>query len=398
MMTRFYFSMSRMPLPAPLTLGFYYLASFAVLGAYLPYFNLYLKGLGFTGAQIGMLTLLLPLSIALAPLTGGMLADRLGWRRGLVIASSLLSLAAFASMTAVRTFPAAVLVIAAFSAVRAPALPLVEATAMEIAETGGSPYGRMRAWGSLAFIVTALLTGPLIGRLGERAAVYLIIVLLALQVPAALLLPPERLRAAPPAGAVGLWRLLRRPPVLYFLLAAVLVQAAHGPYYVFYSIHLEAAGYAPRTIGAFWGLAVACEIVAMLLMPRILGRCGTLPVMGAAALLAAVRFLICAASVAPLAMAVAQALHAATYAAFHVAAVTHTYRLFGDERRASGQTIYGSAAYGVGNVLGMSASGLLYDHTSMSVLFAGAALVALAAAGLVVAAARRTGCMKPPAM
>jgi len=387
-MARDYSSMSGMTLAAPRALSLYYLASFAVLGVYIPYFNLYLAALGFSGLQIGMLNLLLPLTMVLMPAPGGMLADRLGRRRGLVIASGLLSLAAFTLMLAARTFAAAALVIAAYAALRAPALPLVEATAMEVSAAGGPPYGRMRAWGSLAFIVTALAAGPLVGSMGERVALHLMILLLAFQVLAAVLLPAETPRPRPAGGASDLGRFLRRPAVLYFLLASILIQAAHGPYYVFYSIHLKACGYSPRAIGVLWGLSVACEIVAMLLMPRILGRCGTLPVLGAAALLAAVRFSICALSAAPGAMIVAQSLHAATYAAFHVAAVTHTHHLFGPERRASGQAIYVSAAYGIGNILGMLSSGVLFDRTSMSVLFAGAAVVALAAGGSVIAAGR----------
>ena len=396
-MARDYSSMSGMTLAAPLALSLYYLASFAVLGVYIPYFNLYLARLGFTGLQIGLLSLILPLSMVLVPAAGGMLADRLGRRRGLVIASGVLSLLAFALMTTVRSFGAAALVIAAYAALRAPALPLVEATAMEVAAGGGPPYGRMRAWGSLAFIVTALATGPLVGRMGERVALHLMVLLLALQVVASLLLPPERPRPDSGGGLSGLGPLLLRPRVLYFLLASILVQAAHGPYYVFYSIHLKGAGYSPRAIGVLWGFAVACEVAAMLLMPRILGRWGTLAVLGTSAGLAAVRFGICAWTVAPLAMVAAQALHAATYAAFHVAAVTHTHHLFGDRRRASGQAIYVTAAYGIGNVLGMFSSGILYDRTSMSVLFAGAAVVALLAAGSV-AAAGRSGRIAPAAM
>jgi predicted MFS family arabinose efflux permease len=71
-----------------------------------------------------------------------------------------------------------------------------------------------------------------------------------------------------------------------------------------------------------------------------------------------------------------------------VAAVTHTHHLFGPRRRASGQAIYVSAAYGIGNILGMLSSGVLFDRTTMPVLFAGAAVVALAAGGSVIAAGR----------
>jgi len=45
----------------------------------------------------------------------------------------------------------------------------------------------------------------------------------------------------------------------------------------------------------------------------------------------------------------------------------------------------------------MFASGILYDRTTMSVLFAGAAVVGLAAAGSVVAAGR-SGRIAPAAM
>jgi len=138
-----------MPLAAPLALSLFYLTSFAVLGVYLPYFNLYLDALGFSGLQIGLLTMLLPLSGALVPTFGGMLADRLGWRRGLAIGSSLMALVAFGFVPGVRTFPAMVAVVAVYAALRAPALPLIEAAAMEVSEAGGPHYGRMRAWGSL---------------------------------------------------------------------------------------------------------------------------------------------------------------------------------------------------------------------------------------------------------
>src|SRR6266571_2068347 len=127
----------------------------------------------------------------------------------------------------------------------------------------------------------------------------------------------------------------------------------------------------------------------MLLMPRVLGRIGTLPAMAASVLLAALRWGMCAATAAPAVMILAQALHAATYAAFHVAAVTHTHHLFGAERRSSGQAIYGSATYGAGNMLGMLVSGVLYDRAGLARLFAGAAVVALASGLLIVAAARR---------
>jgi MFS transporter, PPP family, 3-phenylpropionic acid transporter len=378
-----------MRLPAPLALSLFYLTSFAVLGVYLPYFNLYLKGAGFSGPQIGIVSALLPLCSAIVPTVSGVLADRAGRRRGLVVLSSLLALLTFSLTLGARSFLSVALVIGLFAALRAPALPLVEATAMEISEAGGPHYGRMRAWGSVAFIVLAVGAGRAVGLWGERSILYIILGLLALNLLSAPLLPRDAVRTAGRGSARGLASLVLSRPVLPFLAACVLSQASHGPYYVFYSIHLEEVGYRPQAIGALWGLAVTCEVVAMLRMPAVLRRFGTLPIMAACLLLSSVRWWICAVSAHPLAMAAAQLLHAATFAAFHVAAVTHTHRLFGEDRTASGQAIYGSATYGVGNIVGMSASGLLSDRMTYPGLFAIAAWVALLGGFLVLATARR---------
>jgi PPP family 3-phenylpropionic acid transporter len=373
----------------PVALSLFYLTNFGALGVYLPYFNLYLKDIGFGGLQIGIVSALLPLSTALVPPFGALCTDRLGHRRALVVLSSLLALALFALLPGARGFAAVAWIVAAYAAARAPALPLVEATAMEIAEAGGPAYGRMRLWGSIAFIALVLGTGPLVARRGEAIVLPIILALLALNVLAALLLPGDRRRAHPRGPAGGLTRLLRQPSILMFLLACLLMQASHGPYYVFYSIHLARVGYRPAAIGALWGLAVACEVFAMLRMPSVLARFGPLPTMAGAFACAFGRWLICAASAAPVAMVLAQMLHAATYAAFHVAAVSYVHRRFGADLRASAQAIYGSVTYGAGNIAGMVLSGLWFERLGAQALFARAAWAALAGGLLVIAAARR---------
>ncbi len=382
-----------MPIPPSRALSIFYLTAFAVLGAYLPYFNVYLESLGFTGLQIGAISALLPLCGLLAPAVGGALADRIGRRREVVAVTSLLALGAFSLILGVRSFAGVAVVVGAYAILRAPALPIVEASAVEISEAGGTHYGRMRAWGSAAFIVVALGAGPLVGSFGIRALLPVLIALLGLNFAATLLLPKDPPRAPatpapPPPAPEGIGRLRGNRGVVLFLLACLLSQAAHGPYYVFYSIHLKDAGYTTGTIGLLWAIAVACEILGMLRMPGILKRFGTLGTMGASLLLSSFRWWICASTTDPIAMTAAQMLHAASYAAFHVAAVTHTHRISGADRRASGQAIYSAVTYGAGNVVGMFLSGLLYERLKMPGLFAAASWTALLGGFLVVAAAR----------
>ena len=379
-----------MPFRPSLALSLFYLTSFAVLGAYLPYFNLYLDGIGLSGLQIGVISALLPLSQTFAPMAGGMVADRLGRRRLLIIVSIVLGFTAFSLVVRVTTFAGIALVVAMFSVLRASALPLVDATAMEFSEAGGTPYGRMRVWGSVAFITAALGAGRLVGMSGDRSILGLLIALLGINALASFALPGDPGRTERSTGAAGIGKIVRRPEVYLFLLACLLSQAAHGPYYVFYSLHLERAGYSPTAIGLLWAVAVAGEILAMLRMPAILARFGgTLPTMGVCLLVGAIRWWVISWSTAPLVVAAAQTLHAATFAAFHVAAVTHTHRLFGRDRSGSGQAFFSASTHGLGNVLGMFTSGALVDRAGMGGLFAGASGVALLGGAVVLAAMRR---------
>jgi len=375
-----------MPTAAARSLRLFYLTNFAVLGIYLPYFNLFLEDIGFSGAQIGLVSALMPLSTLIMPAVGGAVADRLGQRRAIILMSTALATAAFAALLQARAFGSVAAVVALFALLRAPALPLVEATAVELAAGGGPPYGRMRAWGSMAFIVAALAGGPLLAGRGDAFAVPLILGLLVLNTASAIRLPADAPRPAGPPPAGTMRRILMAPGTLLFLAAGALSQAAHGPYYVFYSIHLEKAGYTATSIGLLWGWAVACEVLVMVQMARVLARVPASLVMIGSLLIAALRWWICSTSVSPAAMIAAQAMHAATYAAFHVAAVTHTHRLFGGPLGASGQGIYGAATYGLGNVLGMVLSGWLLETIPLPRLFGWAAWVAIAGAVLLAGA------------
>jgi MFS transporter, PPP family, 3-phenylpropionic acid transporter len=366
-------------LSPPAAISLFYAASFAVLGVQLPYLNLYLDAIGLGSLEIGVLSALIPLCGVVVPTVGGLLADRLGRRRSIVLVSTALALVAFIPILLVRGFGGVALVIGLYALARAPGLPLVEASAIEIAGSGGPAYGRMRAWGSFAFIVAALCAAPVVGQFGERSMLYLMIGLLAGCVATAVLLPadPGGDRVLRPSGSAR--AILRRPGVLLFLAGAVLSQAAHGPYYVFFSLHLKDAGLRTTTVGLLWAVAIGCEILMMLQMPAILARFGTGRTMTLCLGLSTLRWAVCAATVNPLAVALAQTFHAGTFAAFHVAAITHTYVVFGKERSATGQAIFSSMTYGLGNIVGMVGSGLFQEILGTPTLFAGASAMAFVA-------------------
>jgi hypothetical protein len=50
----------------------------------------------------------------------------------------------------------------------------------------------------------------------------------------------------------------------------MLLQAAHGPYYVFFSIYLQQNGYSSSMIGLLWSLGAGAEIIVFIVMRRLL--------------------------------------------------------------------------------------------------------------------------------
>ncbi len=164
-----------------------------------------------------------------------------------------------------------------------------------------------------------------------------------------------------------------------FLATCALMQASHGAYYTFYSIHLQDLGYTANTIGALWAFAVLCEVMLLTRMDSIVRRMGTTSVLRASLALAAVRWLLIG-SVSSLPWLVAaQALHAATYAAFHVAAIRVVFRHFGPTQRAKGQAMYSGMTFGAGMFVGNLTAGWLAAALGLPSLYYTSAAVALAA-------------------
>jgi MFS transporter, PPP family, 3-phenylpropionic acid transporter len=74
--------------------GFYFFY-FALLGTWVLYWSLYLKSLGFSSEEIGILTSLVMLTKILAPSLWGWLADSFGYRSRIIRVGAFMAMLAF---------------------------------------------------------------------------------------------------------------------------------------------------------------------------------------------------------------------------------------------------------------------------------------------------------------
>jgi PPP family 3-phenylpropionic acid transporter len=373
--------------PRPV-LSAFYAAQFGHLGIILPFLAPWFQGRGLEPAAIGVMLALPPLFKIIAPWSWGHWADRSGRRRELLFVGATIASVALVAMTFADRLIVLGFLMAIYAFTRAPVLPYLEATSLEQSEHLDLSYGPIRLWGSVAFVVLSSGYGVLAKSLHSDAGLWIAATLLALCAVLAVRLPaPDRSAAraddGPSPGARG-----ETPGpaagIVRFFAACALMQVSHGAYYTFYSIHLGELGYGTRTIGGLWAVAVVCEVLLLTRMDRILRRFGTARVLSASLALAAVRWLIIGSFTGLPWLAVGQTLHAATYAAFHVAAIGVVFRHFGPGARARGQAMYSGMTFGAGMFVGNLTAGALAVPLGLPALYlasAGVALVALVVLG-----------------
>lgn len=342
-------------------LSAYYFFYFAFIGAYAPYFSLYLQALRFTAWDIGVLMSLMQVMRVVAPNVWGWLAERGGSRMPIVRVAAAASLAGFLGLFFTRSFWGIFLAMAALAFFWGAALPLAESVTFSHLGSRAARYGAIRAWGSVGFIVTALGCGYLLDVAPVASLLWVMLGLLAGIVLGALLVP-DAAPATHESDRLPLADIVRRPEVASLLAACFAMSAAHGALYVFYSIFLVAHGYSKGLVGALWALGVVSEIGVFLAMPVLLRVLSLRAILLASFACAVARFLMIGSGVGSLPVILAaQVLHGATFGAYHASAVAAINRWFGGRHQARGQALYSSVSFGAGGMAGGLISGYTWD-------------------------------------
>ncbi len=364
-----------------LRLSALYLAYFAFVGAFAPYFSLYLRWIGASAWDIGVLLSLMQAVRVFGPNFWAWFADHHGAKRALLRASLALAALVFCGALATRSFWGLFVVLAALSFFSSAANPLLEATTLGHLQGRLERYGAIRLWGSVGFIAAVLAVGAALDRVPITSLLWMLLGILAATAALAWLLPPGSERR--PTGRVPLWPVVRRPEVTALLVACFLMSVAHGPLYVFLSIYLSDLGYSKTAVGILWALGVIAEIVVFFAAPRWLPRFDLRTVLIASFGCAVLRFALIgwAAKSVP-AVVAAQILHAATFGSYHLAALAVVNAWFGGARQVRGQALYLSLSFGAGGFLGGVASGALWEGVGPAWTFTAAS--AAAAAGMAV--------------
>jgi MFS transporter, PPP family, 3-phenylpropionic acid transporter len=357
-------------------LSSFYFLYFAFLGAMVPYWSLYLQGVGLDAAGIGLVLAAMAATRIVAPNLWGWLADRSG-QRMLIIRLAALAAALSFGLLLLRHDLRWVLGVAVVHTFFWNAI-MAQYEAVTLASLGTQVhrYGLVRLWGSVSFIVVVVLAGVLFDHVSILHLPWFLLLLLTLIVLGSLFVrEPSSAPRQRSHGSLG--EQLRNRVLLAFLAASFLLQFSHAPYYAFFSLLLERNGFSRAAIGQLWSIGVLAEIAIFAMTHRLLLRFSLRQILLASLLLAALRWLMIGLGAESLAVLVlAQCLHAASFASFHAAGIEFIRRQFGPGRQSQGQALYSAVSFGAGGALGALASGQVW-HIDPRLAFLAAALAAL---------------------
>ena len=362
---------------AAIRLAAYYAALFAAVGVQLPFWPVWLADRGLGAAQIGVVVSLTYLiRLAVNPVVGAVV-DRRGDRRLPMLVLAAGAAAAWTLFAATGGFWAILAVTALAVGLWGGIMPVGDSLAMMSAQEWRLDYGRVRLWGSAAFIATAVFGGKLLMHAPPSVLVWLIAGLLGATALVCLALPDLR-APADTDPAPTLRPLLSGAPFLLFLAFAGLNQASHTVYYAFATLHWRAAGIPGDTIGLLWSEGVLAEIVLFAISGPVVRRLGPGGLLLAAGLGGVLRWTILAATTWVPVLAAAQVLHAATFGCAHLGAMHFLQRGAPAEINARAQSVYAAVASGAAPALMSPVGGWLYQRLGGSA-FLIMALVSLGA-------------------
>lgn len=360
-------------------LRWFYFLAYAGVGAWLSYFAPYLRGLGFSGEQIGAVSMAQQLVMVPAALAWGAAGDRLG------APLRALRFCAAGAAVAVIGIPFArtplqmgtvLVIVAAFSG---GIVPLVDSTTVQAVPAGD--YARTRLFGSLGFVVSAQALGLLLSLRGDRPADLLMPISYAAFIVAnavlAQTLPRAEARADAPhlRDALGL---LRSPRLLFVLAICAIHWGALAPYHLLFGVLVRDSGLSSSITGLATALGVVAEVAALAIFPRLHERFSLRALLAASFAGTAIRWALLSRAHGAAALVLLQLLHALSFGVFWGCAVEAMQRTVPPRLRATGQAVFSAVVFGGGNAIGYALAGAGYDRFgSVAPLYACAAAVEL---------------------
>ncbi|TWX67772.1 MFS transporter [Colwellia demingiae] len=341
-----------------------YFFYFALLGLISPYLSIFLDEQGFTSRQVGEILAIMTATKIVAPSLWATLADKTAKPLFIIRLGALLALVSFSLLYWFTLYWPITFSLALFTLFWTAILPQLEVHTLNSIKQSSKIYARVRLWGSLGFIVLAVVAGEAMSALGYQVFTSLgVITLLCLFFSTLLLTSRESAKSSRKNASepTPIFNKLIEGRFICFFVAGLLLQISFAPYYGFFALFLRDLHYSGLAVGLFISLGVVAEVIAFIYMGALFKHFSLNTLLVFSLGITALRwFLMPLVADSGIWLAIIQLGHAASFAIYHSASMKFISSHFTKTQQGRGQGIYLGGVYGVGGAVGAYITGVLW--------------------------------------
>jgi len=344
------------------TIYFWY---FSVLGLVVPFLPLFLDGEGFTSLEIGEILAIITTTKIVGPALWAIIADKTGKQLPIIQLGTLLACLCFAFLFFSQGYWPITFSLALFSLFWTAVLPQLEVMTLNSIRRSAKIYSRIRLWGSIGFIVLAVVGGDIISRFSSKSFTYLGFAILVALFASSLILKQPKIHLTQNKVTPSIFKKLSQKAFILFFFAGLLLQVSFGPYYGFFALYLRDLAYPGYAIGLLIAIGVIAEIAIFIYAGSIFKHFTVKSLLIFSIFITGIRwYLVGQFGENIWILSLTQIFHAASFGLYHSASIQFIQRHFEPRQQNRGQAVYIGGVYGIGGAIGAYISGLLWLNGS----------------------------------
>lgn len=347
------------PLFAKLSTTYFFYCG--AIGLIVPFLSVFLGQKGFSSLEIGEIIAIFTATKIIGPSFWASFADQSGKQLFVIRLGSLLTIISFCLLFYFESYWPISFSLALFGLFWTSILPQLEAMTSASIKGSAKIYARIRLWGSIGFIVVAIIAGEVLSRYQENAFIWIGLILLTGMSLTSLLLKQPRIFQQKSVIQTSIKKKILHKNFICFFTAGMLLQISFGPFYNFFAFYLNDLNYPSYAVGSLLGLGVLAEVVLFIYIGFFTKRFSVKKLLVISLAITALRwFLMGALGDVVIVMILTQLIHAFSYGVFHSSAMQFLKEHFTKKQQNRGQALYVGGVFGIGGALGAYVAGFAW--------------------------------------
>lgn len=242
-------------------------------------------------------------------------------------------------------------------------MPQLEAMTVASVRKKAKIYARIRSWGSLGFIIFAIISGEILDLFGDESYLHLtLFISFCLFLFTLLLRQPKRAQRQQ-AQSSPIKAQILQPNFMIFFVVGLLLQASFGPFNGFFALFLKDLGYAGYEIGLLIAVGAIAEIFIFIIAGLIFKGFHIHHLFTFILIVTAMRWYFTGHFAEHAWVLVAcQISHCLSYGLYHACAMQFINHHFKHDQQNRGQALYIAGVFGIGGALGVYLTGLVWQQ------------------------------------